>query len=304
VDRTIIDKEDRLPLSGDAFRGLCRHVFWCNARPEENRAFRHGDTVFCKIDEVWRLFRALRRTRCRIVLVTGEGSKAVTPALWARRPPHVEVWFGTNMAVQHPRALSLPLGLGNAGGVNTPGWREIEAVHKKAIPREKLLYANFGPRTNPAIRGPLWDWVRKPEQAWITVASHTGRDGQRAYLEALAGHRFVLCPPGTGEDTHRFWESLYAGACPVIRETDAMKPFADLPIMMVPDLCGLDANALRARAPMASPSQWPKLWLPYWSDLLREGQDQARSRGRLGMLEFCRGWIKEIFAIARGAATC
>lgn len=70
-------------VSSGAFRALCDHVFWCNAAPRENPNFRHGDVVFCKIDEVWRLFRALRRTRRRIVLVTGEGDKPVTPELFA-----------------------------------------------------------------------------------------------------------------------------------------------------------------------------------------------------------------------------
>lgn len=285
---------------------MCRHVFWCNSRPEENRAFRHGDTVFCKIDEVWRLFRALRRTTCRIVLVTGEGSKAVTPALWARRPPQVSVWFGTNMAVQHPRARALPLGLGNVGAGITLTLREIEAVREKGIPRDKLLYANFGPNTNPAIRGPLWDWVRKPEQSWITFASHAGNDGKSAYLAALASHHYVLCPPGTGEDTHRFWEALYAGARPVVRESVAMKVFSDLPIVMVHDLCAIDASFLRAQAPpqLENTCESAKLWSSYWSNLLREEQNEVRLRGRVGALEFCRGWLKEIFAIVRGAATC
>lgn len=40
------------------------------------------------------------------------------------------------------------------------------------------------------------------------------------YSKVAAKHRFVACPRGAGIDTHRFWESLYRGSIPVVKDSD------------------------------------------------------------------------------------
>ena len=291
-----------MPLSGDAFRGICDHVFWSNSSPRENASFRHGDIVFCKIDEVWRLFRALRRTRKRVILVTGEGSKPVTTRLWLRRPPHVAAWFGTNMFAAGKSAHHLPLGLGNAGSDTTLQHGEIRDALAGSESRDELLYANFSRGTNPELRGPLWDWLSGPGCSWATTAGHAGSSGKRRYLAEIVRHRFVLCPPGTGEDTHRFWESRYAGCIPVIRSSPAMNPFAALlPVVVVPDFRDLSPGLLRTFTPSraASPGSLAALWLPFWEELIRREQSAiGKSRG-LPIVLFCAAWLREMLAVVR-----
>lgn len=279
------------PVNGDAFRGLCDHTFWHNAAPRENPGFRHGDVVFCKIDEVWRLFRALRRTRKRIVLVTGEGDKPVTPDLWQQRPPHVAAWFGTNMFAAAETAHPLPLGLGNADGTLTLAWTEIQAALVSPPKREGLLYANFGTRSNPAVRGPLLEWVLRPEQNWITRQPHSATGGKAAYLRDLLTHHFVLCPPGNGEDTHRMWEALYCGAVPVVRRSPAMRDFHDLPVLFVEDFLTLAPERLAASAIRGSRE---KMDLAWWKSRLQAACSSARQKGTLSSVEWLQGWLQEI----------
>lgn len=290
------------PLSGDAFRGVCDHIFWSNASPRENAAFRNGDVVFCKIDEVWRLFRALRRTRKRIVLVTGEGSKPVTSRIWRRRPPQVTAWFGTNMFVADTSAHQLPLGLGNAGADTTPSYAEIHNSVAAGHLREKLLYANFSPRTNPAVREPLWHRFEEPGYAWATRANHTGATGKNAYLSEIVRHRFVLCPPGTGEDTHRFWESLYAGCIPVIRSSAAMEAFARLfPVLVLPDLRELSRPLLDnfTSAHEADCRKLPALWVPFWKERIYRAKSEIAVTQPLPWFAFCSAWLREAAAVLR-----
>jgi hypothetical protein len=266
-----------------------------------NPDFRHGAVVFCKIDEVWRLFRTLRRTRKRIVLVTGEGDKPVTPELFAEKPPHVDHWFGMNMFAEDPAATPIPLGLGEEGHPATLDWKDLAETVRHAPARAGLLYANFGTASNPAVREPLRAWLKQPAQQWITRADHAGGSGKTAYLAALFSHQFVFCPPGNGEDTHRMWEALYAGAIPVVRESPAMRNFRNLPILMVPRLDAISQDSLRTHAQSGAGQSIPrsKLDLTFWADEFANAKAAAKEKGPVGPGEWSSAWIRELARVMR-----
>jgi hypothetical protein len=288
------------PVCGGVFLGMCDHAFWCDSAPFENRALRNGSTVFCKIDEAWRIFRALRRTRKRIVLVTGEGDKPVTPELWAHKPPHVFHWFGTNMFVENPTATPLPLGLGNADGKVTLHWTEIQRASQNPPQRKRLLYANFGTSSNPAVRVPLLNWVRHPDQSWITTETHSAESGKSGYLSQLLSHHFVLCPPGNGEDTHRMWEALYCGAIPVVRESPAMRAFKDLPVLFVTDLEGISERNLRETLNAWDSRKFSRemLDISFWEGRVAKAKAQCAHAGRVTPREWLRAWMSEMIAVS------
>ncbi len=55
------------------------------------------------------------------------------------------------------------------------------------------------------------------------------------FLEEIYHHTFCLSPEGNCADSHRTWESLYLGTIPIVKKTDAMSWFDDLPILQVED---------------------------------------------------------------------
>lgn len=287
------------PVGNDAYIARCDHVFWSNDAPRENRNFRHGNVVFCKIDEVWRMFRALRRTRKRIVLVTGEGDKPVTPELYAQMPPHVAHWFGTNMFVDAADTTPLPLGLGREGCPSTLDWKDIEAAAASAPPRDKLLYANFGTASNPAVREPLQAWLDEPEQSWITRESHAA-SGKMAYLRNLLSHNYVVCPPGNGEDTHRMWEALYCGAIPVVRESPAMREFKGLPVLFIRRFEEVTKESLQQFLFILSNTKFSekKLDAGYWKREIAARKNTALKRSPIGFSELLRAWFEEVGRVA------
>jgi hypothetical protein len=288
-------------LSGDFFRGLCDNIFWCNDSPRENAAFRHGDVVFCKIDEVWRFFRALRRTRRRVVLVTGEGDKPVDQALWNTRPPQVAFWWGTNMEIEAKGARGLPLGLGNASGRKTIRLVEISAARACAPARDRSLYANFSAHSNRTLRGELLRWLDENPRSWITRGRYDEKSGHPQYISELVRHRFVLCPPGNGEDTHRFWEALYAGAFPVIRCSTSMKHFSAAPALALADLREVSETRLAefARQNSGDPASCGILRPDHWRAGIARDREAAKSLGRVGPREWMAGWWREFRRIAR-----
>ena len=40
---------------------------------------------------------------------------------------------------------------------------------------------------------------------------------KKDYLDALTNYKYIFCPEGLGLDTHRFWETIYAGSIPVTK---------------------------------------------------------------------------------------
>lgn len=292
---------DNQPVNSDAFRQLCDHGFWHDEAQREDAGFRHGDIVFCKIDEVWRLFRALRRTRKRIVLVTGEGDKPVSPELYAQKPPHVSHWFGMNMFAEGSDVTPLPLGLGAEGHPATLDWREIQEATSNPPPRTKLLYANFGTASNPDVREPLAAWVRRPSKNWMTVEDHSQQSGRTSYLQNLCSHHFVFCPPGNGEDTHRMWEALYCGAIPVARKSPAMRAFSVLPILFVDRLDEISEEQLRRVLIERQTKQYSiaPLDIEYWREQFKSARDVARRVGVMSRREYLMAWIKEVRRVWR-----
>ena len=234
------------------------------------------------------------------MLVTGEGDKPVTPALWRQKPFQVSHWFGMNMFVTGAEATGIPLGLGEPGAPKTLEWDNIQEALHAAPPRNKLLYSNFSTTSNSAVREPLRRWVNEPRQSWITSQDYFGSDGKQHYLQELLRHQFVLCPPGNGEDTHRMWEALYCGAVPVVRESPVVRQFPGLPMVIVKDFRQLAPDFLLREAQRLA-TEGPRLeylWRDYWKKKFAEKLESIGSRPQVSWTEWLGSWMKEILRVS------
>lgn len=273
-------------VTTDSWREWCDSVYWCDAGPRGNLDFRSGDVVFCKIDEVLRFFERLRLTRKRIIFVTGEGDFPCDGLRQNFLPANVVHWFATNVTSPHPRVTALPIGLGSPRSGLTLRAEEISGLHGSGIPRDRWLYVNFRPDTNPGVRQPASEFFRDHPGAadWITFQPPSGRGSNAAFLEALVRHRFVLCPPGNGVDTHRMWEALLAGAIPVVLRSSAMEPFSGLPVLFVDDFREVTrellANALQIIP--RSPAIPPVMASGHWHDRIRLSRAALESDKNMG----------------------
>ena len=169
------------------------------------------------------------------------------------------------------------------------------------VPKTKLLYVNFRPETNPQVRGPLWEAFSS--KAWGESVTREARSPSiEAYARNLAGHRFVLCPRGSGVETHRMWESLYVGSIPVVEDNVVFDSFRDLPILFVKDLRSLERGFLEKAFEEIRGRAWnvEKLFLPYWKNAFEEA---CRSIGpRLGWGEFAKLRARALLAAVGLAA--
>lgn len=275
-------------LSAEQLMSCCSQIWSTDRRSSkktDKRVPRHRSVVYAKRDHVSCLLPVLRRKRSRVVLVTAESDDPV--AATENVPPQIACWYSTN--TRHPAVRAIPLGLGNSYCKVTTKAEDLAAA--TGSPKGKLLYLNFRPDTNNAVRRSLWESYERAELGgWATRAS--GEKNSSTYALDLATHHFVLCPPGNGIDTHRLWEALYAGSIPVVLRDSAMTSFRDLPILFVESLAGLDRSFLENHICSMRQRGIPvldKLFLPYWKGEIE------KSRSTLGRRVSVPEFVREIF---------
>ena len=95
-----------------------------------------------------------------------------------------------------------------------------------------LVLMNFNDKTNPGLRSRVRNLFGNA--SFVTELPYFPEPaGYQEYVRGLRSHPFCLAPRGNGIDTHRIWESLYAGCIPVVQNSPAFRDFADLPIFFV-----------------------------------------------------------------------
>lgn len=70
----------------------------------------------------------------------------------------------------------------------------------------------------------------------ISYTPKEGRLEYEDYIKDIKRSKFVLAPPGNGEDTIRLWESMFFGAIPIIRNDSGLWPlYKRLPVLILED---------------------------------------------------------------------
>ena len=275
----------------DSWQKFCDSIYWADESPYGAMDFRAGDVVFCKIDEVLRFFEKIRLTRRKVILVTRQGCLPCNSFRQKFLPANVVHWFATNVTQPHPRITALPLGLGSPSSPTTLTAEAIWESRRDALPRDKWLYVNFRPDTNPAVRGPVFEFFQHRREGWVSFEPPGKRGNNGKFLDQILRHRFVLCPPGNGVDTHRMWEALVAGAIPVVLRSQAMKPFESLPILFVEDYREVTIELLEAAwAKVKNPEEVPVMMHEdFWAAQILKEKNGLKGRETMPLLE----WIRE-----------
>jgi hypothetical protein len=279
-------------ISAEQLMGVCDQVWSADSKADislERRQPRAASSVYCKVDHLIGLFDRIRAVRNRVVLVSSESDRPITSEFLLKCPPQVAHWFSTNIQTSHERLSALPLGLANTYCGITLKAPFIAANSQPSAGRPNWLYVNFRTTSNPRVREPImrhfWnissqDWVTAQEAA----LSH------ETFLKEMTSHRFALCPPGNGSDTHRLWEALYTRTIPVAMDSPAFDAFRDLPILFVEDFRHLTRDFLAREYERIKSSNWnwQKLFLPWWRDRIREQCEKIQSARLLPRSEFLR----------------
>jgi hypothetical protein len=270
-------------ISAEQLMRVCDQVWSADSKAEislEHSQPRAGTSVYCKVDHLVGLFQRVRRARNRIVLVSSESDRPITQELLNRCPSQITHWFSTNIEAEDDRLSALPLGLGNSYCQITLKAPLLAANSRPFAGRANWLYVNFRTGSNPAVREPIMRHFRELSKAdWITVQE--ANLSFETFLDEMTSHRFVLCPPGNGTDTHRLWEALYSRTIPITIGKSSLDTFRDLPILFVEDFRRITREFLAEEYERIRASQWnwPKLFLPWWRDRILEQSEKLTKGG-------------------------
>ena len=209
-------------LSGKSFADTCRWVV-DNRYPDKPRfspsEARTGDRVFLNGDNVLAFARSLSSifNRKYTYVVHNSDQPFDAAKFYALEPTALHI-YAINATVRHQKLTPIPIGFPDAAVPFVP----------HIVPRDIELYMNFTIGTNASKRSDCWNALKDDPR----IVIKTGRTKEE-YYEDLCRSKFVLCPEGTGIDTHRVWEALFCGATPIILRNPLSDLYAKYPVKLV-----------------------------------------------------------------------
>jgi len=210
-------------ISGIEFSKLCRWVIdprYPDRQPFQYWTARDKDWVFVNGDYL-HMFAPTMLTK-RFVFVIHNTDRPFGRYELEKLMLHAHHIFAINTTVQHPMLTTIPLGFVDR---QLPLLKEFQP---KECDRDIEIYANFTTTTNSEKRRQCIDVFKNNP----SVVFRTGLSVPE-YLADLNRAKFVLCPEGTGMDTHRVYESLLCGATPVVLRNSLSHLYEKLPVCIL-----------------------------------------------------------------------
>lgn len=177
------------------------------------------------------------------------GNKYLATGCIGQIPENCVTWFAEHANIKHPKIRCLPLGTDEKTIEKIT--RINEELRTVGHGKTNLCYANFRIGSNPndriqamnicASRG----FMTAMHCDDIGFSQHT-EIAQNIYLENVVKSKFVVCPEGAGVDTYRFWETLYLGSIPVVKQNEWIKNF-NLPVVVLNDWYELSESFLNEK---------------------------------------------------------
>jgi hypothetical protein len=136
------------------------------------------------------------------------------------------------------------------------------------VKKDAILVGPFSPTHSERKDLAIWEYSKNPG---LQICNDYLKPAELVVL--ASSYKYIACPRGNGTDTHRFWESLYRGSIPVVKESrwsNSIKAMG-VPILELQEWSfeeflekkGAFANVV------VSPRDTPILWLDYWKKKFR-----------------------------------
>lgn len=213
-------------ISGKSFSELCKWVV--DPRYPERPRFqyilaKYGDWVFVNGNFLGDFLRRISiLTFKKFVVVVHNTDRSFGHPEMNALLPHILHVYAINTTIQHPMLTTIPLGFVD---------KQLPFLHGfKAGSSERPfeIYMNFTVGTNTPKRKECMDALEGDSR----VVRGDNLSVPEYYMD-LCRSKFVLCPEGTGMDTHRVYESLYCGATPVVLRNSLSHLYEKLPVCIV-----------------------------------------------------------------------
>ena len=198
-----------------------------------------GSLIYCVTERASELYDLLGSINSKISIIFGRSTLSVdNNFLQFFNHRNVANIFAQNCICNDERIMSIPLGIENKN------WREdgfpsndvslLQQYFSKQsniLTRNYKILAAFSLHTAPKARSYCLKSLLSNPDVYMPRLSTKKRDinSIKDFYEDLINSQYVICPPGAGIDTHRFWQALYLGCKPIILKSQLL-PYLDLDI--------------------------------------------------------------------------
>ena len=230
----LVYAEALTPIQFEKCRNINQRIYYQSDRmiiyKNTEYTVKEGDIIFCHTDFLPNLFSDFKKLAqfSNLILLTNQTDTMIGEKLFKKIPKCFSKWYSINVDLENDKLVSLPLGLSNdysPKNLKSTDYLEVENdIKAKGV----SMYINFR-NTNFNERELLYSKFENVD--WVT--SDIPNIEMSEYLKKLSNHSFVLAPWGNGVDTHRIWETLYAGSIPITKYHPTFSDFRDLPIFFV-----------------------------------------------------------------------
>jgi hypothetical protein len=212
-------------ISGKAFSDLCTWIYdpRYRERPFMHYGSRNGDWVFINGEHLDQFLRIRLTTPKRFNLIIHNADEPFDGARLARTLPRALHIWAINTTVKHPQLTTIPLGFPDSGLKHVPNIRPSADRHIE-------IYSNFSMATHKE-RGECFRAFENDPR--VVRKNPVNGTGHAEYYDDMCHSKFVLCPRGVGEDTHRVYEALACGATPVLLHSNLDHLYAKLPVCIL-----------------------------------------------------------------------
>jgi len=234
---------------------------------------KENQIIFCNSNLIDPLFTTISKNKNNnfknIKLITHQTDLSVTKKVFRKKPKCISKWFAINVDYEHPNLIPLPIGLSNDYSPKNILKDDYEDLAEVAFnEKTNLMYVNFQRNTNFISRYKLESKLKN----YIWVHHEYPQLEIKQYLKHLQSFKFIFSPHGNGIDTHRLWETIYAGSIPVLEEHINFKFYSDLPIIFYKDNKELTLKYLQNKEKDVNLESFSsrKLSIPYWLEIINQ----------------------------------
>jgi len=213
-------------ISGELLQACCK---WnlddrYELRIWTNDTLNEGDIIFLKISDIPFFLSNPPCKKVRLVIHNSDETFEES---------HYDMLEPYTLSVQAVNCNSLRAGqlpLGFRDNQYTPHSVLDEVKNEGYVEKDILCLVNFLIETNPKERSECFDYFNGQnfcsfqggyftydKQKSLTHTDTETQQRRRDFYRLLKRSKFVVCPQGTGVDTHRFYEALFFGAIPIVK---------------------------------------------------------------------------------------
>lgn len=213
-------------ISGRTLADRCRWVV--DPRYPEKTAFSYAksddrDWVFINGDYVDAFLKCIPfLSNKRYFIIVHNSDRTFTHETMQTLRKHIYHIYAINTNVSHPRLTTIPIGFAD----NQLDF--LSRFHPPPQDRDIQIYVNFKLVHNLAKRTECFKAFENDPRA-IYKEKLSGEE----YYADMCRSKFVVCPEGTGIDTHRVYEAILCGATPVVLRNSLSRLYETLPVCIV-----------------------------------------------------------------------